>query len=183
MNISLLPSHATRQARCARGSEVLPARVACGRQVLFGKTSTGPHRPERRRLTACPVFGPDTPEVKVATCENRRSVAPLSIQSRSDTLIDKFKPCIEAGLEPFLSFWAFRTQFFVVHFLMVLEEGSMPPSLNALLKSMVEQGGSDLHLTISFPTADPRRRKTAATQPASAHADGDQAGRLLDPDG
>ena len=27
----------------------------------------------------------------------------------------------------------------------------MPPTLNALLKSMVEQGGSDLHITTNTP--------------------------------
>ena len=27
----------------------------------------------------------------------------------------------------------------------------MPPTLNALLKSMVEQGGSDLHITTNSP--------------------------------
>ncbi len=57
----------------------------------------------------------------------------------------------------------------------------MPTSLNALLKNMVERGGTDLHITTNSP---PQVRVDGVLRPldgAAAHADRDQADRLLDP--
>ncbi len=58
----------------------------------------------------------------------------------------------------------------------------MPPTLNALLKSMVEQGGSDLHITTNSPPLVRVDGVLEAAQPAADDADRDQAARLLDPD-